>query len=47
MIHMINFQKLWKTMGQKNITTYQLKEKSSVDSKTIRRLEAIAEYIPE
>ena len=37
---MIRFDKLWKTMEQKNMTTYQLREKCGIDSKTIRRLRA-------
>ena len=37
---MIRFEKLWKTMEQKNISTYQLREKCGIDSKTIRRLKA-------
>ena len=35
---MIVFDKLWKTMALRGITTYQLREKSGIDSKTIRRL---------
>ena len=35
---MIKFDKLWVTMKEKNITTDQLREKSGIDSKTIRRL---------
>ena len=37
---MIRFDKLWNTMKQKNMTTYQLREKCGIDSKTIRRLKA-------
>ena len=37
---MIRFDKLWKTMEEKHITTYKLREKSGIDSKTIRRLRA-------
>ena len=37
---MIQFDKLWKTMEQKGITTYQLREKCGIDSKTVRRLKA-------
>lgn len=37
---MITFNKLWVTMKEKNVTTYQLREKSGIDSKTIRRLKA-------
>ncbi|MEF9864996.1 MAG: helix-turn-helix transcriptional regulator [Oscillospiraceae bacterium] len=37
---MIQFNKLWETMNKKGVTTYQLREKCSIDSKTIRRLKA-------
>lgn len=37
---MIRFDKLWITMKQKNITTYQLREQCGIDSKTVRRLKA-------
>lgn len=37
---MIRFDKLWITMKQKNITTYQLREQCGIDSKTVRRLRA-------
>ena len=37
---MIVFNKLWKTMEDKNISTYLLREKCGIDSKTIRRLKA-------
>ncbi|MBQ7549885.1 MAG: helix-turn-helix transcriptional regulator [Clostridia bacterium] len=37
---MIVFDKLWSTMEIKGITTYQLREKCGIDSKTIRRLRA-------
>lgn len=37
---MIIFNKLWKTMEEKNISTYLLREKCGIDSKTIRRLKA-------
>lgn len=37
---MIRFDKLWKTMEQRGISTYQLREKCGIDSKTIRRLRA-------
>ena len=37
---MIVFNKLWETMEQRGITTYQLREKCGFDSKTIRRLRA-------
>ena len=35
---MIRFDRLWKIMEQKNITTYQLREQCGIDSKTVRRL---------
>ncbi len=37
---MIVFDKLWETMKVKNISTYTLREKGGIDSKTIRRLRA-------
>ncbi len=37
---MIVFDKLWITMGQKGFSTYKLREKCGIDSKTIRRLKA-------
>ena len=37
---MIVFDKLWKTMQLKGISTYVLREKCGIDSKTIRRLKA-------
>lgn len=37
---MIRFDRLWKTMEQKNVTTYQLREQCGIDSKTVRRLKA-------
>ncbi len=37
---MIKFDKLWITMKKRNISTYYLREKSGIDSKTIRRLRA-------
>lgn len=35
---MICFDKLWNVMEEKGITTYVLREKCGIDSKTIRRL---------
>lgn len=35
---MYNFDKLWLKMKEKGITTYMLREKYSIDSRTIRRL---------
>ena len=37
---MITFDKLWKTMKEKGFSTYYLREKSGIDSKTVRRLKA-------
>ena len=37
---MIRFDRLWNTMKDRNISTYQLREKCGIDSKTIRRLRA-------
>lgn len=37
---MIHFDRLWKTMEEKNVSTYQLRERCGIDSKTIRRLKA-------
>lgn len=37
---MIRFDRLWKTMEKKKITTYQLRERCGIDSKTVRRLRA-------
>lgn len=37
---MIRFDKLWRTMEKKNVTTYQLREQCGIDSKTVRRLKA-------
>ena len=37
---MIVFDKLWKTMEKRGISTYQLRERGGIDSKTIRRLRA-------
>jgi len=39
---MICFDKLWMVMQQKGISTYYLREKAGIDSKTIRRLQANA-----
>ena len=35
---MIVYDRLWNTMKKKGISTYTLREKCGVDSKTIRRL---------
>ena len=37
---MISFDKLWQTMEEKGVSTYVLREKCGIDSKTIRRLRA-------
>ena len=37
---MISFERLWKTMKEKGISTYVLREKCGIDSKTVRRLKA-------
>lgn len=37
---MIKFDKLFKTMKDKGVSTYVLREKCGIDSKTIRRLKA-------
>ena len=37
---MIVFDRLWKTMKEKGFSTYMLREKCWIDSKTIRRLKA-------
>lgn len=37
---MIRFDRLWETMEKKGVSTYQLREKCGIDSKTIRRLRA-------
>lgn len=37
---MIIFNRLWQTMEKKGITTYTLREKCGIDSKTVRRLKA-------
>ena len=37
---MIKFDKLWVTMDAKGLSTYWLREKCGIDSKTVRRLRA-------
>ncbi|MBQ8605397.1 MAG: helix-turn-helix transcriptional regulator [Clostridia bacterium] len=37
---MIVFDRLWETMKEKGVSTYSLREKSGIDSKTVRRLKA-------
>ena len=37
---MVTFDKLWKTMKEKGVSTYWLREVCGIDSKTVRRLKA-------
>lgn len=37
---MIVFDKLWETMKAKGVSTYALRERCGIDSKTVRRLKA-------
>lgn len=37
---MITFERLWITMEKRGMSTYQLRERCGIDSKTIRRLRA-------
>ena len=37
---MIIFNKLWETMRERGVSTYILREKCGIDSKTVRRLKA-------
>ena len=37
---MIRFDNLWVTMKKKGFTTYMLRDKCGIDSKTVRRLRA-------
>lgn len=37
---MIIYNKLWDVMKEKGISTYQLRERCGIDSKTVRRLRA-------
>ncbi len=37
---MIVFDRLWKTMEEKGVSTYKLREECGIDSKTVRRLRA-------
>ena len=37
---MISFVRLWATMEEKGVSTYQLRERCGIDSKTVRRLKA-------
>lgn len=38
--NMIVFERLWNVMREKGVSTYQLRERCGIDSKTIRRLKA-------
>ena len=38
MDNLIVFDKLWSVMREKGVSTYQLREKCGIDSKTVRRL---------
>jgi len=38
----IIFDKLWETMKEKGVSTYTLREKHNIDTRTIRRLKANA-----
>lgn len=40
---MIIFNKLWETMREKGVSTYTLREKCGIDSKTVRRLKVVGE----
>lgn len=40
MENLIVFDKLWSVMREKGVSTYQLREKCGIDSKTVRRLRA-------
>lgn len=37
---MIVFDRLWETLKERNISTYDLRENCGIDSKTVRRLRA-------
>jgi len=37
---MIVFDRLWAVMREKGVSTYELREKCGIDSKTVRRLRA-------
>lgn len=37
---MIRYDKLWDIMRERGISTYYLRERAGIDSKTIRRLKA-------
>lgn len=39
-IIIIIFDKLWETMREKGVSTYTLREKYNIDTRTIRRLKA-------
>ena len=37
---MVQFDRLWKTMAKKKVSTYKLREEYGIESKAIRRLKA-------
>lgn len=37
---MIRFDKLWRLMEEKGLSTYYIREKAGIDRKTVRRLRA-------
>ena len=37
---MFKFDRLFKTMNEKGVSTYRLREECGIDSKTVRRLKA-------
>lgn len=37
---MIIFDKLWRVMEERGVSTYKLREECGIDSKTVRRLRA-------
>ena len=37
---MVIFDRLWKIMEERNLSTYYLREQCGIDSKTVRRLRA-------
>ena len=37
---MIRYDRLWEVMKNRGVSTYQLRERCGIDSKTIRRLKA-------
>lgn len=37
---MISFERLWRMMDKRKLSTYYLREQCGIDSKTVRRLKA-------